>query len=75
MEARSRATEPTEPADQFARFFEDTTIDPQTGELLGRYIAEERDTGRRPRSGGQESAHRGRRLFPADLGQSRLVCV
>ena len=25
----------------------DTTIDPQTGALLGRFIAEERDTGRR----------------------------
>ncbi len=26
--------------------FEDTSIDIQTGELLGRYIAEERDSGR-----------------------------
>jgi hypothetical protein len=33
--------------DPFARLFEDTTIDPQTGALLGRYIAEERDSGRR----------------------------
>jgi hypothetical protein len=40
----------TEPADQFARFFEDTTIDVQTSELLGRYIAEERDSGRRLRA-------------------------
>jgi hypothetical protein len=33
--------------DPFARLFEDTTIDPDTGALLGRYIAEERDSGRR----------------------------
>lgn len=33
--------------DPFASFFNDTSIDPQTGELLGRYIAEERDSGRR----------------------------
>lgn len=33
--------------DPFGRFFEDTTIDPDTGALLGRYIAEERDSGRR----------------------------
>ena len=34
-------------ADIFDRFFKDKDIDPQTGGLLGRYIAEERDTGRR----------------------------
>lgn len=33
--------------DPFGRIFEDTTIDPATGALLGRYIAEERDSGRR----------------------------
>lgn len=33
--------------DPFAGFFNDTTIDPETGALLGRYIAEERDSGRR----------------------------
>jgi rubrerythrin len=33
--------------DIFSRFFDDTTIDIQTGELLGRYLSEERDTGRR----------------------------
>jgi hypothetical protein len=33
--------------DPFMKFFDDTTIDIQTGELLGRYIAEERDSGRR----------------------------
>jgi rubrerythrin len=40
----------TEPEDRFARFFDDTSIDPQTGELLGRYISEERDSGRRLRA-------------------------
>ena len=33
-------------ADPFVKMFEDTSIDVQTGELLGRYIAEERDSGR-----------------------------
>ncbi|MEM8767593.1 MAG: hypothetical protein AAGE43_09130 [Pseudomonadota bacterium] len=33
--------------DPFGRLFEDVTIDPETGALLGRYIAEERDSGRR----------------------------
>jgi hypothetical protein len=33
--------------DPFGRLFEDTSIDPDTGALLGRYIAEERDSGRR----------------------------
>ena len=33
--------------DIFSRFFDDVTIDIQTGELLGRYLSEERDTGRR----------------------------
>jgi hypothetical protein len=32
--------------DVFAKFFYDHTIDIQTGELLGRYICEERDSGR-----------------------------
>jgi Mn-containing catalase len=32
--------------DLFDDFFKDHSIDVQTGELLGRYIAEERDTGR-----------------------------
>ncbi len=42
------ATEPDEP-DVFDGFFRDHSIDIQTGELLGRYIAEERDTIRRLR--------------------------
>ncbi len=33
--------------DPFRGFFKDTTIDPITGALLGRYICEERDSGRR----------------------------
>jgi hypothetical protein len=40
--------------DPFGRMFEDTSIDIQTGELLGRYIAEERDSGRRLRACYQE---------------------
>ena len=36
--------------DIFDDFFKDHTIDIRTGELLGRYIAEERDTGRLLRS-------------------------
>jgi len=39
-----------EEKDPFGGFFRDTTIDPLTGELLGRYIAEERDSGRRLRA-------------------------
>ena len=33
-------------SDIFDRFFENKDLDPQTGGLLGRYVAEERDTGR-----------------------------
>jgi Mn-containing catalase len=33
--------------DPFRNFFKDPSIDPQTGSLLGRFIAEERDSGRR----------------------------
>src|SRR5689334_24841070 len=36
--------------DIFDTFFSDHSIDVQTGELLGRYIAEERDSGRRLRA-------------------------
>jgi rubrerythrin len=34
-------------ADPFGKLFDDHTIDPQTGALMGRYVAEERDTIRR----------------------------
>ena len=37
-------------ADPFARLFDDETIDPETGALLGRFIAEERDSVRRLRA-------------------------
>lgn len=33
--------------DQFGKLFDDESIDPQTGALLGRFVAEERDSGRR----------------------------
>lgn len=39
-----------EQKDPFRGFFNDTSIDPETGALLGRYIAEERDSGRRLRA-------------------------
>lgn len=39
-----------EARDPFRGFFNDTSIDPETGALLGRYIAEERDSGRRLRA-------------------------
>jgi hypothetical protein len=42
--------EPGDAPDVFAGMFADTTIDIQTGALLGRYIAEERDSGRLLRS-------------------------
>ncbi|MDH3643231.1 MAG: hypothetical protein OES38_14110 [Gammaproteobacteria bacterium] len=35
--------------DPLAKLFDDATIDPATGALLGRFIAEERDSGRRLR--------------------------
>ena len=38
--------EPGDDPDVFTGMFADTTIDIQTGALLGRYIAEERDSGR-----------------------------
>ena len=44
------STQPAAGPDIFARFFDDTTIDVSTAELMGRYIAEERDTERRLRA-------------------------
>ena len=38
--------EPESDSDIFDGMFQDKTLDPQTGGLLGRYIAEERDSGR-----------------------------
>lgn len=40
-----RAPDPAKP-DIFSRFLDDSTIDIATGTLLGRYISEERDSGR-----------------------------
>ena len=46
----SEPPKPSDEGDRLVNLFRDTTIDIQTGELLGRYIAEERDTGRLFRS-------------------------
>jgi rubrerythrin len=46
--------------DPLARVFDDHSIDPQTGALLGRFIAEERDSERRLRSAWES--------LPADSG-------
>ena len=42
--------------DIFDTFFENKDLDPVTGGLLGRYVAEERDSGRKPRSATPSSA-------------------
>ncbi|HEX4906568.1 MAG TPA: hypothetical protein VFU93_14010 [Acidimicrobiales bacterium] len=58
--------------DFFAKIFFDHTIDIRTGELLGRYICEERDSGRLLRSCYEQlcaeagTAPSGRRAAPAD---------
>ena len=41
-----RGADAEDKPDVFDDFFKDHSIDVQTGEMLGRYIAEERDTGR-----------------------------
>jgi rubrerythrin len=46
----SEPPKPSDEGDRLVNLFRDTSIDIQTGELLGRYIAEERDTGRLFRS-------------------------
>ena len=46
---KSNAASANQP-DQFTKFFNDPNIDIQTGALLGRFIAEERDSGRRLRA-------------------------
>jgi rubrerythrin len=40
---------PAGETDIFSKFFQDVSMDISTGELMGRYVAEERDTGRRLR--------------------------
>ena len=47
FEALKLGQEPGDGPDVFAHMFENRDIDIQTGALLGRYIAEERDSGRR----------------------------
>jgi hypothetical protein len=42
--------QPPKDTDIFSNFFNDLTMDIQTGELMGRYVAEERDTGRKLRA-------------------------
>ena len=49
FEALGLGRESTEGTDIFGNMFADTTIDITTGQLLGRYIAEERDSGRQLR--------------------------
>lgn len=44
--ASKKNADATNQPDQFANFFNDPNIDIQTGALLGRFIAEERDSGR-----------------------------
>ena len=46
----SEPPKPSQEGDRLVELFRDTSIDIRTGELLGRYIAEERDTGRLFRS-------------------------
>jgi len=41
-----RLDDGTDKPDVFSKFFDDKTIDPTTGALLGRYVCEERDSGR-----------------------------
>jgi hypothetical protein len=49
FEALGLGREAPDGPDIFANMFDDTTIDITTGQLLGRYIAEERDSGRKLR--------------------------
>ena len=42
--------QPPGDTDIFSKFFDDMTMDVQTGALMGRYVAEERDTGRQLRA-------------------------
>ena len=55
--------------DPFAHMLDDTTIDPKTGELLGRYIAEERDSGRLLRGCYRTLAARGQEQRGAEVAR------
>lgn len=63
--------------DIFDKFFEDHSIDIRTGELLGRYIAEERDSGRRLRACYQQLKKQAKANgSPAtDRGDDRLEAI
>ena len=64
--------DPSKP-DQFAAFFNDATIDIQTGALLGRYIAEERDSTRLFRSTYEQLCADDNTVpTPADCTEARL---
>ena len=43
--------------DQFGKLFDDESIDPQTGALLGRFVSEERDSGRRLKAAYEQLEH------------------
>jgi hypothetical protein len=59
---------PDEPKrdDPLARIFEDHSIDPQTGALLGRFIGEERDSERRLRAAWRRIANDASRQEPTN---------
>lgn len=65
-----------EERDPFRGFFNDTSIDPETGALLGRYIAEERDSGRRLRAEYDRvcAGTNGSARMPADVAEL-AACV
>ena len=70
--------------DPFKGIFDDVSIDIQTGELLGRYVAEERDSGRRlracynalrERAGGTRSSGAGSRELRGLHGRLDEICA
>jgi hypothetical protein len=58
--------------DPFSGFFNDTTIDPETGALLGRYIAEERDSGRRLQAEYDRVCSAGSRITESELDELKV---
>jgi hypothetical protein len=61
--------------DIFAGMFNDTTIDITTGQLLGRYIAEERDSGRKLRECYGLLKEAAECETPASAGSSQLAAL
>jgi rubrerythrin len=57
--------------DPFGKLFDDESIDPQTGALLGRFIAEERDSGRRLRACYEQLA--GVQADAGDSGDDKML--